>query len=42
MSFALPPSAEDNVSFKLRFKSVGNEAKERGDIDDVQIIGTPQ
>jgi hypothetical protein len=42
MSFVLPSNAEDNVSFRLRFKSVGNQAKERGDIDDVQIIGTPK
>ena len=42
MSFMLPATANDNANFKLRFKSSGDEAKERGDIDDVQIIGTPQ
>jgi hypothetical protein len=42
MSFMLPATANDNANFRLRFKSSGDEAKERGDIDDVQIIGTPQ
>ncbi len=42
VSFVLPATANDNANFRLRFKSSGNEGKERGDIDDVQIIGTPK
>lgn len=41
VEFALPAGADDNPAFKLRFKSRGDQAKERGEIDNVEIHGTP-
>ena len=35
----LPNGADNNPSFKIRFRSVGNMGKERGDVDDVKVIG---
>ena len=35
----LPSGADNNSSFKIRFRSVGNMGKERGDVDDVKVIG---
>jgi subtilisin family serine protease len=35
----LPNGADNNSSFKIRFRSVGNMGKERGDVDDVKVIG---
>jgi subtilisin family serine protease len=35
----LPSGADNNPSFKIRFRSVGNMGRERGDVDDVKVIG---
>ena len=35
----LPSGADNNSSFKIRFRSVGSMGKERGDVDDVKVIG---
>ncbi len=35
----LPNGADNNPAFKIRFRSVGDEGKERGDVDDVKVIG---
>ena len=39
-SFALPAAAANNPGFRIRFSSNANEGKERGDVDDVLVIGT--
>jgi subtilisin family serine protease len=38
-TFEVAPGADDNANFKLRFRTNGNEGKERADIDDVDVLG---
>ena len=40
-TFVLPASAANNPSFKLRFRTNGNQTVERADVDNVQLTGTP-
>jgi hypothetical protein len=37
----LPILAGDNPNFKLRFRTNANQNRERGDVDTIQVIGTP-
>ena len=39
-SWSLGADANDNGSFKLRFRTNANRNNERGDVDDVELIGT--
>ena len=40
-SFVLGAGAGNNASFAIRFRSAANRNNERGDVDDVEVIGTP-
>jgi hypothetical protein len=40
--FLLPVEADDNPAFKIRFKSRGSEAKEKFDLDQVEVSGIQQ
>ncbi len=35
----LPAGADNNSAFQVRFRSVGSQGKERGDVDDIKLIG---
>jgi hypothetical protein len=39
VSFELPAAADDNAGLRLRFKSRGNEGKESGDLDEIELLG---
>ena len=38
--WALPGDAANNSAFKIRFRTNANRNNERGDVDDVEVIGT--
>ena len=39
MSMALPASADNNGSFRVRFRTNANKPNEKADVDDVEVIG---
>jgi hypothetical protein len=40
-NFALPPSADHNAAFQLRFRIYGNSNTDYGYVDDVLVTGVP-
>ena len=40
LSVSLPAEANDNPNFKIRFRSNGNLVQEKGDVDEVRVVGT--
>lgn len=40
VDFNLPNAASNNSNFRIRFSTDANEGKERGDVDDVLVIGS--
>ena len=39
-TWSLGADADDNAAFKIRFRTNANRNNERGDVDDVELIGT--
>jgi subtilisin family serine protease len=39
-AWSLGASADNNAAFKIRFRTNANRNNERGDVDDVQVVGT--
>ena len=39
-SWSLGSNADNNSAFKLRFRTNANRTNERGDVDDVELVGT--
>jgi hypothetical protein len=39
-SFTLPAAAGNNPDFKIRFRSIASQANEKGDFDDVEVLGS--
>jgi subtilisin family serine protease len=39
-AWSLGSDADDNAAFKIRFRTNANRNNERGDVDDVEVIGT--
>ena len=40
LTYDLPAGAENNPNFAIRFRSIGNEGKERGDVDSIVVTGS--
>ena len=40
-TWTLPASAGNSASFAVRFRTNANRNNERGDVDDVEVVGTP-
>ena len=38
--WSLGADADNNSAFKIRFRTNANRSNERGDVDDVEVVGT--